>query len=442
MPFLAALLLAAAPESEVKLKPVRLDAPCWSWLAPALAPLKEGQVQVGGTVLTVAAKDKALVVSLDGKTATPGAKPAFLGKDLGAVGILKGSPPCMGDEEPAEAFAFLAGALEGKVAGQALRLLDLDGNGSALDFGKDGVLYPGSRCAVPFEARMVVGRSAVAFAVREGRLFAAESPLGIPGGGETEMSVLLLWNECRVGSGLPALEPDPELCEAAAKHAQYLKANPDIWPSLVLNSHDEDPKRPGFSPEGQASAQRSCLASSGGMNNLRFNMIGWLTTLYHKPSLMFPGARKAGLCGRFGYDVADGLGGGVEDGLPWAYPLALPSPWQTTPLRECTYHELPNPMPGGGTTQGAGAFVLLCFETLPSKVAASLRIVEGKSLKEVPAYASSPESPANPENPDNNRCVCLIPKEPLKPLSEYEVDIRYERDGRPCRASWRFFTSK
>ena len=436
-PVLAGLLLALplVRGEEIPLKPARLAEPAWCGYADSFVALREGEVRLVGRGFPVTRDGKALSVAWKEKSLKPAAKAAFLDEGLAAVGLVLEAPPGIQDAEPLpEALLFLAGALEGKVAGQTLRFLDLDGNGSALDFGKDGVLYPGSRSLVPLERRMVVGRSAVEFSVQEGRLSAKVEPVRGNKPTEDEWKGMELWNGYRLALGVPALELDAALSAACSAHAQYLLRNPGS------PSNEEDPALPGFTPQGRDAALNSCVNHEAAA----FAPAYFLTMLYHETCLIQPVARRAGFAGLPGQCLMDGLRD--ESGqVPYRWPLPVPAPWQTLAWTACPGPERPSPVPEGSTT-GVGPPVLLMFD--PGEVprtsevrGALVRLNQGRREPQA-VWLSSPDKPANPAQAANKNCIALIPRTALRPGSEYEADIRYLLDGKPCRARWRFFTAK
>jgi uncharacterized protein YkwD len=99
-------------------------------------------------------------------------------------------------------------------------------------------------------------------------------------------------NKARTEAGLSPVEIDPELSRACELHAQYSILN-FAHPSLQgLGMHNEDPKRDGYTLEGQRAGRNSVIANDG---NPLAAVDSWLATLYHRVPLLHPSLKRIGV---------------------------------------------------------------------------------------------------------------------------------------------------
>ncbi len=248
-------------------------------------------------------------------------------------------------------------------------------------------------------------------------------------------------NQVRRIAGLPEVTLDEKLSQACLAHARYLALNIDHEATAGLGAHDEDLSLPGASVEGKKAGLASDIAI--GDITPAHAVEAWCATLYHRVPILDPGLKSVGFgCirgRRLGWisvlDVSTG-----RTRIEWKDPVIYPVADQNdVPIHFPTGGEEPNPIPDDRDGK-AGYPITVTFgkETL-NAVQASLRDAKGEV---VPIWLSSPEKPANPTFARHQgTTVCLIAKDPLKPKSEYEVEVRGKWAGKPWERKWKFRTS-
>jgi len=115
-----------------------------------------------------------------------------------------------------------------------------------------------------------------------------------------EKLTLDLLNAYRTTCGLQSVKLDPRLSAGCEKHAQYLRLNLNHPSTEGLGMHNEDPKLPGYTPEGAIAGKAGVIT----VNSDPLSAIpAWIDTLYHRVPLIEPNLRRVG----FGYvPLADG----------------------------------------------------------------------------------------------------------------------------------------
>jgi uncharacterized protein YkwD len=106
-----------------------------------------------------------------------------------------------------------------------------------------------------------------------------------------EAKTLEILNAFRATAGLPAVKLDPALSASCEKHGLYLRKNHGHPSTEGLGMHDEDPKLPGFSNEGQKAGKASVIT----MTTDPLSAVPvWMNTLYHRIPLLDPRLRQVG----------------------------------------------------------------------------------------------------------------------------------------------------
>jgi hypothetical protein len=67
-------------------------------------------------------------------------------------------------------------------------------------------------------------------------------------------------------------------------------------------------------------------------------------------------------------------------------------------------------------------------------------VEKGTRDKEVDCYISSPENPAAKSMENNWGAISVIPKQPLKANTTYQVEIECVWQGKPFKKQWSFTT--
>jgi hypothetical protein len=237
----------------------------------------------------------------------------------------------------------------------------------------------------------------------------------------------------RLKIGLTPRPEDPKLSEAIQKHCEYMAKTGDF-------GHGEDAAKPGYTPEGKASAGRSILSNGTPPPHVAARMV---MTYFHRIDVIRPDTMTFGVgyAGRYGgIDGRAGIGRDRSGRKLW--PVLCPAPGQVDVA--LTYStEMPNATPGDTS---AGYPISIQFQTGRIQLA-------GCTLREAPPSgpvpASAPAIEYYPFDPKTGaasnmtaylRCACIIPKDPLKPKTTYEVTFNVELDGKPWTRTWRFTT--
>jgi hypothetical protein len=255
---------------------------------------------------------------------------------------------------------------------------------------------------------------------------------GIPDADRMEALVLL--NVFRRESGLVESAYDAKITANAVKHCDYMKRNG--MRSGSGTTHDEDPSKPGYSPEGLRAAKNSSISTTD--QPAARNMAETIATFYHRLMLIHPGTRKVGIARAHGsnmIDVYSGLDRNVRD----PGPVVTPAPG-TFDVPRALHGEWPDPTPGHGGAVGYPVTIRLGLR--PARVEdveARLREAGGG---EVPSAVSWPGHPANDRFEDNWNTIAILPLRHLRKHVEHEVEVTAVVNGRERTWRWTFHTGK
>lgn len=243
-------------------------------------------------------------------------------------------------------------------------------------------------------------------------------------------------NAHRKAAGLEPVALDPALSKGCRLHAEYLVLNRDAPQVQGLGGHKEDPKLPGYTPEGA----RAGMASDIGFQPPLECVEMWVNSLFHRIPLLDPNLKRVGFaCASGGggtVSVLDLTGGNPSVGTS-SMVVLYPADGQTdVPCRFLRY-ELPDPIPEDKDLV-AGYVITASFKlALPVK-GAKARLKDAKG-REVDCWVSTPEKPAHPAYQRNT--IGLIAKDPLKPGTAYTVEMSARVGGKPWERAWTFTTS-
>ncbi len=320
-------------------------------------------------------------------------------------------------------------------------IVDADGNGAYNNAGTDGMCGEGHAWLYPLPAEkerwcsarmefsgIKLGPLGEAPAV-QGRPLATITPAALP--------VLKGVNEERVKLGLTPRPEDPKLSEALQKHCRYMCAN-------NILTHPEDKGKPGFSEEGHQAGLRSILSRGMPADAVAFGMV---TTYFHRQDVIRPNTVAFGV----GYEGSFGGIDGRSKLHPAParfWPVLCPVPGQQD-VGLSYGKEAPDACPGDNA---AGFPITAYFGTPKLKlVSHALRVVgpanappapmpKGAALPAVDCYCYDPQTGASAEMTRYQHAVCIIPKDPLKGNTLYEVSLEVDVDGKPWYRTWRFAT--
>lgn len=248
------------------------------------------------------------------------------------------------------------------------------------------------------------------------------------------LEVLSYMNEIREAAfkdrvdGAWKLKFDPELSEACALHAEYLNLHPEQkkWP----DAHEEYADKEGFTVEGAWAGTHSVIIW-GDVNDYIEAIDGWMGTFYHRLPLTDPGLLRIGWGWKGEFAVMDS--GSLA--APYEKPHVVV--WPYDGMKDVPVYffgdEHPDPIPG--ETPGSvveqeiyGYPITLQTNSFDENgvIEVKLTLFDTKAKSAVDCFFSSPTNPTNPELAPAG-AWCLIPKEHLKPNTEYKVVAEWEK---------------
>jgi hypothetical protein len=236
-------------------------------------------------------------------------------------------------------------------------------------------------------------------------------------------------NELRIRAGVRTIVIDPVECAACEKHCDYLKANQMQDGSGGVAAHEESPRKPGYTPEGETAGRKSCIAF--GKATLREGIMDWYATAWHGFPIVDPSVRR--------------FAGALKHGIAMFYPCDLhptsgaafvhPADGAAEiPVAFGPSGEIPNPVPGTPNAKGCGFPI---YVKLTGRQVLKKAIVTDQKGDRVNGTGSSPSEPANKDWPTNSGLALFIPSVPLEPKTKYTVRFEFEED-KPVE--WSFTT--
>jgi uncharacterized protein YkwD len=257
--------------------------------------------------------------------------------------------------------------------------------------------------------------------------------------------VLERLNRVRRQADLAPVELDDLLSHACRLHAKYLSINARRPEIEGLGVHTEDPKLPGYTPEGAKAGKASDIALGSPEPTQSFD--DWMATLYHRVPILDPGLHKVGFgCvrgQRLGWiSVLDVFSGVDRTPRPQSQPVFWPaSGLGDVPNNFPIGGETPDPIPEDKT--GRAGYPITATFSRESPLTGAKATLEDANGKRIPCWFSSPELPANPIfEPHQGTTVCLIPKQPLQPEHTYRVTLTGTLAAAAWKKSWTFTTAK
>jgi hypothetical protein len=241
----------------------------------------------------------------------------------------------------------------------------------------------------------------------------------------------------RKAAGLGLLALDPALSKGCKLHAEYIARNEDHPSTQGLGAHDEDPKLPGYTKEGQKAGVSSDISFfPDGVDAVE----GWMASLFHRMPIMHPHLQKIG----WGWATSTGarkritvcdLSGGIGGGR--RVPFVVYPGEKQKDVSLAFRMEVPNPIPEDPDSRGGYPVTAWFADGPPVKeVQAALKDGDGKDVE---FWLSTPEKPADARYQRNS--ICLIAKEPFKPSTTYTVGMSASLGGKRWQKSWTFTTA-
>ena len=239
-----------------------------------------------------------------------------------------------------------------------------------------------------------------------------------------------LMTEIRVRSGLRPAALDAKASADCLKHIEYLKKNGLIEGSSGMSLHEEDPAKPGYTPEGALAGKRGDIFPA--VPTSRVAIQGWYQSLWHAVPIVDPGLKTFGVGIKYNTAVLYFNGRRPHDGGHLPYP---PDGAVGIPRSFGERGEIPNPV--AGTENGKGAGIPVFVRGGPTVESVVMTDAAGKPVE---GSTSSPAQPANPAWPTNSGVAAFIPSKPLAPMTTYKVTFKFSDGTAPV--SWSFTTGK
>lgn len=106
-----------------------------------------------------------------------------------------------------------------------------------------------------------------------------------------QIALLERVNQVRALAGLDVVTLDDDLSSGCRRHADYVVKNLDDPSVRGLGIHDEDPKLPGYSKQGQRAGQNGVIAI---LSDPLDSVDNWMATLYHRIPLLDARLKRIG----------------------------------------------------------------------------------------------------------------------------------------------------
>lgn len=240
-------------------------------------------------------------------------------------------------------------------------------------------------------------------------------------------------NSIRTMAGIPRVAEDSGLSNGARLHAIYVVANDNF-------DHRESPNLPQYTPEGDAAAQNGLIfATSNTSAFYKDSITFWASGPFHLVPMLNPRLDKMGY-GSF-VDASDSgvrmsgiLNLGPRDSHgddKSVYPVMYPGNGQTTPVLSQTLPEWPDAMGHCGWSRPVGAPIVLMIGTgNQTPNVNSYSVSQNGAPIEVCMFNETNFSGSDGSQQTTGRrilnsldAVVLIPREPLKAGSTYDVSL-------------------
>lgn len=246
------------------------------------------------------------------------------------------------------------------------------------------------------------------------------------------LATLARINVHRRRAGLTPVVLDSGLSPACFAHARYLLLNSHDPSTHGLGMHEENPKLPGYTAEGQRTGKRSVVASGMPPPSA---VADWMATFYHRIPFLEPRLGRVGIGfvrgGPQGWvtviDVSAGVG--LESVLlfPADGQKDVPSAWQPTAADR---KALPD-----AAGRKVGYPITLTFPAGKKvRQVEALLTAEGKEVASWLLTAERFETV-----PSNS--VCVLPRQPLRAGTTYTVRATARSDGKAWEQTWSFTTA-
>lgn len=318
-----------------------------------------------------------------------------------------------------------------RVGQEGLMVVDVDGDGLWNEAGVDGMAWAGQEWLWPLPAgderfaTRTLDLTGLAFgpqgqdAALSGRPLATTVAETLP--------ILRNTNDERVRIGLTPRPENAKLSADLQKHCAYMALNKTL-------THPEDSGKPGYSKEGHNAGMRSILSMGTAPERIATMMV---ETYFHRQDVIRPETRAFGVGFDGGYGGIDGRSDMDKSGK-YRWPVLWPVP-DMTEVAMVYQKEAPDATPGDGQ---AGIPITVFFGSgKPTLASWKLVALDGKAAGQpIDCYPFDAKTGASPDMTGYQRCVCIIPKDPLQGGLTYEVSIAADTAGGRWERTWRFAT--
>jgi len=242
-------------------------------------------------------------------------------------------------------------------------------------------------------------------------------------------------NACRKAAGVEPVVHDPALSKICLAHAKYLSHNiGDAAFGSKASFQAEDPKLPGYTPEGEIIASSALVAFDrvecadlidSAMDSFHFRL------RLLDPDLKRVGFARAKEKGGRSASIVD-----VTSGVGLAHVQFYPVDKQKDVPLAFPANEVPDPIPDA-KQKVAGYPITVLFPWNMKFKYASAKLFEDPK-KEIEAWVSTPAKPLGTGILGN--MIYLIAKEPLKPDTTYRCEVSADINGKPWKQAISFTT--
>jgi uncharacterized protein YkwD len=243
-------------------------------------------------------------------------------------------------------------------------------------------------------------------------------------------------NAYRKAAGLTPVVLDLDLTKACAAHAHYLAVNGHV-PAVKAGRHEEDPKLPAYSDEGNKVARGAVLGRDD--RDPLGPIDRWMALFLHRLMLLDPQLRRLGYgCARRPGNKWIAVMARLSERVPGRAPVvSYPGDGQKdVPLAYEMVGEAPDSLPQSKDKR-AGFPVTVTFWDGGAVKGVTATLTDGAG-KEVPVWLSTPEQPIGPGQQHNT--ICLTARDHLRPETTYTVAMAADVAGKPWKQTWSFTT--